>query len=78
MIELVGIISSIIIIFSMSFSSANPRNNIIMRIINTVGSIGFCVYGLLLPAYSTFILNFAAIILNITHIISLIKKYKNT
>ena len=72
-IEIIGIISSIIILIAMSFPSVTKKNNIIMRIINAVGSAGFVIYGILIPAWSIAILNFAMIIINIYNIIKLKK-----
>ena len=72
-IEIIGIISSVILFAAMSFPSTSKRNNIIMRILDAVGSLGFVIYGLLIPAWSTAILNFAMIIINIYNIIKLKK-----
>lgn len=77
-IELVGIFASICIIISMSFKTATYRGTLCMRIINIVGSAIFVVYGFLLPAYSTAILNFVLVGVNLWHTIILIKNNKHT
>lgn len=71
MIEVVGILASILVLVSMCVKSSNNRGNIVMRIINTAGSIFFVYYGLVLSAYSTAFLNIGAVIVNIYHIIKL-------
>ena len=71
MIEVVGILASMLVLVSMCVKSSNNRGNIIMRIINTAGSIFFVYYGLVLSAYSTAFLNIGAVIVNIYHIIKL-------
>lgn len=73
MIEIVGIIASVFILISMCVKSSNKRGNIIMRIINGLGSVFFIYYGLVLHAYSTAFLNVGAVIVNAYYIIKLIK-----
>lgn len=73
MIEVVGILASILVLVSMCVKSSNNRGNIVMRIINTAGSIFFVYYGLVLSAYSTAFLNIGAVIVNIYHIIKLVR-----
>lgn len=73
MIEIIGIIASIFILVSMCVKSSNNRGNLIMRVINTAGSIFFIYYGLVLQAYSTAFMNFGAAIVNCYYIIKLIK-----
>lgn len=44
-----------------------------MRIINTAGSVFFVYYGFVLHAYSTAFLNIGAMMVNIYHIVKLIR-----
>ena len=76
--ESIGIIATLLILFSMLFKTTTLKGDIRMRILNLLGSIVFTIYGCLIPAYSTAILNGALIVVNIYHLISLIKESKKT
>ena len=76
LIEAVGISASVAILISMLFKTTTVKGSIIMRALNIVGSVIFTVYGCLLPAISTAVLNGALVIVNIYHLIFLIKDYK--
>lgn len=69
MIEIIGLIASLIIVSSMSFKTTTFKGTIIMRILNALGSIGFIIYGIFLPAYATALTNICILILNIIYII---------
>ena len=71
-IELIGIIATLFILTSMLFKTNTTKGAIIMRSINLVGSAIFVVYGSLLPAISTAILNAGLVIINSIHLIRLI------
>lgn len=77
MIEFVGIIATILVAISMCFKTQTYKGALIMRIVNTVGSIVFVAYGFMLPAYSTAVLNILLAVINIYHIFLLVKN-KNT
>ena len=76
MLEIIGLFGSMLVLISMCVKSSDIKGNILMRIINTIGSIIFVYYGFALNAYSTAVLNIGAIIINIYHIIMLIKNPK--
>lgn len=76
-VELIGLSGSLLILVSMLYKSNTRRGNIAMRVWNLLGSIIFVVYGCLLPAYSTIILNVVMIILHIYHLIVLFKEGDN-
>ena len=76
LIEAIGISASVAILISMLFNTTTVKGSIIMRALNIVGSVIFTVYGCLLPAISTAVLNGALVIVNIYHLIFLIKDYK--
>lgn len=75
--EVIGIVATTLILVSMSINTISWKGDVWMRIFNLIGSVVFVVYGCLLPAISTAILNGALIIVNIYHLIKLIKKHKN-
>ena len=75
--EIVGISGSILIAISMVFKTETDRGVMLLRIFNLLGSIVFVVYGFMLPAYSTIVLNFICVILNIVGLVKIIKKIKN-
>lgn len=68
MVEIIGIIAGILIVFSMVFKTTNFKGTIAMRIINSAGSIFFVVYGFMAFAYSTAITNAVLFILNIVYL----------
>ncbi len=77
-VEAIGICSTIIILISMSINTSSWKGDVWMRITNIIGSIIFVVYGALLPAISTAILNGLLVIVNSYHLIKLFKlKNKN-
>ena len=78
MIEIIGIVATLLILVSMCFKTQTYKGTFWMRVINIIGSIVFVVYGVLLPAISTAILNGALIIVNLYHIIILVKSNKKT
>ncbi|MBE5736312.1 MAG: uroporphyrinogen decarboxylase [Clostridiales bacterium] len=77
-VEIIGIAATVLILFSMLFKTTTLVGDIRMRVLNLVGSIVFVVYGCLLPAISTAILNGGLVIVNTYHLIMLIREYKST
>ena len=75
-VELIGIASTVLILLSMLFKTTTIQGDIRMRILNLIGSAVFVVYGCLLPAISTIILNVALVVVNTHHLVMLIKEYK--
>lgn len=78
MVEIIGLVASILVLASISIKSSTVKSNIIMRIINTIGSSIFVWYGISLSAYSTAILNIGAVAINLYYIIKLIKEIKSS
>ena len=76
-IELIGISSTLLILFSMLFKTTTLKGDIRMRALNLAGSAVFVVYGCLLPAISTAVLNGALVVVNTYHPVALIKESKN-
>ena len=75
-IELIGIVSTVLILFSMLFKTTTLKGDIRMRSLNLAGSIVFVVYGCLLPAISTAILNGALVVINTYHLVMLVREGK--
>ena len=73
-IEIIGIVSTLLILASMLFKTTTIKGSIIMRILNLIGSLAFVIYGALLPALSTAILNAGLVFINGYHLILLIKE----
>ena len=76
MVEIIGIFATVLIIVSMSFKTTTLKASIWMRITNLIGSAIFVVYGCLLPAISTAILNGFLVVVNSYHLIILLKSEK--
>ena len=74
--EIVGISGSILIAISMVFKTETDRGVMLLRIFNLLGSIVFVVYGFMLPAYSTIILNCICDVLNIVGLVRIIQKIR--
>ena len=76
LIEAVGISASVMILISMLFKTTSVKGSIVMRALNIVGSVIFTIYGCILPAISTAVLNAALVIVNVYHLILLLKEQK--
>ena len=74
--ELVGTSGSILIAISMVFKTTTDRGVMFLRIFNLLGSIVFVVYGALLPAYSTIVLNCVCVVLNIIGLVKIVQKIR--
>lgn len=74
--EIVGISGSILIAISMVFKTTTDKGVMYLRIFNLLGSIVFVVYGLMLPAYSTIVLNCICVVLNIIGLVKIIQKIR--
>ena len=74
--EIIGIVSTLLILISMLFKTTSLKGSILMRALNLTGSLFFVVYGCLLPAISTAILNAALVIVNSIHLITLLLENK--
>ena len=74
MIEVIGILSTVLILIGMCFKTTTIKGSIFMRAFNIIGSTTFLIYGILLPAYSTAILNGILILVNSYHLILLLKQ----
>ena len=73
--EIVGIIASLFIVFSLIFKTTTFKGTLLLRLLNSVGCIFFIVYGAVLPAISTAIANSACLIINIVFIVIETRSY---
>ena len=77
-IEILGIAATLFILAGFCFKITTFWGTFFLRFLNIIGSIIFVVYGILLPAYATAILNGALILVNGGFLIAMIiKKRKN-
>lgn len=74
--EIVGISGSVLIAISMVFKTTTDKGVMYLRIFNLLGSIVFVVYGFMLPAYSTIVLNCICVVLNIIGLVKIIQKIR--
>lgn len=74
--ELVGMSGSVLIAISMMFKTTTDKGVKWLRIFNLLGSIVFVIYGIMLPAYSTIILNAVCVVLNIVGLVKICQKIK--
>ena len=72
-IEIIGIAGTLLILFSMLFSTTTIKGDIRMRVLNLIGCFIFTFYGIFVPAISTAILNGVLVVVNTYHLIKLIK-----
>ena len=77
-IEMIGIVSTLFILVSMLFKTTSYKGSLIMRILNLIGCACFSIYGCLLPAVSTAVLNIALVIINAVHLIILVREHKKS
>lgn len=76
--EVVGISGSVLVAISMMCKTTTDKGVMWLRVFNLIGSIIFVVYGFLLTAYSTIILNCICIVLNIIGLVNIVKKMRGT
>lgn len=74
-VEFIGIGATVLIFAGMCFKTQTYKSAFWLRVLNIVGSVIFVVYGALLPAISTAVLNGGLIIVNSVHLGLLIKQH---
>lgn len=76
-IEWIGIVGTLFIFLSMCFKTTSFQATLWLRVLNLIGSLLFVVYGSLLPAISTAVLNGGLILVNGFHVFLLFRdRYK--
>lgn len=73
-VEIIGILASVLVLVSMLFKTDTAKQVFWLRTINLAGSVAFVIYGLLVPAYSTAIVNFILVFVNLYYILALRRK----
>ena len=73
MIEILGIISSALIVLSLIFKTTTLKGTVRMRSINFIGSICFIIYSIFINSPSVFIANSATAVINICFIFKEVK-----
>ena len=76
-VEITGILGGLLVVVSMLFKTSTIKATIMLRLFNLLGSIVFVVYGILLPAIATAVLNLFLVIVNSCYLIDLVKQRKN-
>ena len=64
-VELLGIVSSGIVLISMLAKTTSYKGTMFMRSVNTLGCFFFVAYGILLQAYSVILMNAVICVVNI-------------
>jgi len=75
-IEIIGILSSAIVLISMLAKTMSYRGTMFMRVVNTFGCFTFIIYGFLLSPSSLSIIIMNAVIC-IVNVFYIIREYKN-
>ena len=75
-IGIIGNVATLLVLASMCFKTTSYKGSMCMRVLNIIGSAVFVIYGIMLPAISTAILNSALIVVNSYHTVILIKNHK--
>ena len=75
-IEILGLISTIMLIISMAWRNNSSRNIVIMRTFNAVSCIGFIIYSIFLSAYSTILSNSIILLIDIWYLTIELNKYR--
>ncbi len=70
--EIVGYVGSLLVLVSLLMSSVKK-----LRIINSIGSLIFCVYAIVIRSYPTALMNACLVLINIYYLIKLSKNAKN-
>lgn len=72
-VEIVGIIGAAIVLVSMCFKTTSFKAALWLRVVNLIGCAVFVVYGALIPAIATAVLNGGLVIVNAIHIFLLFR-----
>ena len=75
-VEIVGIVASVFIVFSLAFKTTTFKGTLLLRILNNLGCIFFVVYGALVGARSTLIANAACLVINLIYTVVEINNHK--
>lgn len=73
-VEYIGLAGSLFIMASMCFPTNTKKTTIMLRVLNLIGSAVFLVYGILLPAISTAVLNGVNVVVNTVQLVLVLRK----
>lgn len=73
-VEYIGLAASLFIVASMCFPTHTKKATLMLRILNLIGSAVFLVYGIMLPAISTAVLNGINVVVNTVQLVLLLRK----
>ena len=73
--EIVGVIASILILFSICANTTKKNGILILRGLNILGSLIYIYYGYLIHSYSIILLDSVAVIINTVYMFKHIKEY---
>ena len=78
-VALIGLLASIIVLFSMCFNARTARGEFLMRIVNLVGSVVSVIYGVLLgpPGAGMILLNGILVFVNLYYIVKSLRIKEN-
>lgn len=76
LVEILGICATATILISMCFKTMTFKGSLYMRIINIIGNGLFCVYAILISSISSSILAVGIVIINVYHLLILVKNNK--
>lgn len=76
---LVGLGASLIVLVSMCFNTSTKRGELLMRILNGIGSVVCVIYAIMLgpDGVGTFILNSILVVVNFVYMIKLLRNSNN-
>ena len=73
--EIIGIVGTLFVLVGFCFKTTTFWGSFYLRLFNIIGALILLVYGILLPALSTAILNGALFVINSGYLISLIVQH---
>ena len=71
--EIFGILGSVLIFTSMCFDTSSRLGEVWLRALNLLGSIVYVLYGVMLSAYSSIVMNVILAIVNLFYLIKLLR-----
>lgn len=73
--EIVGVVASILILCSICANTTKQKGILLLRALNTLGSLIYIYYGYLIHSYSIILLDTVAVIINTVYMFKHIKEY---
>lgn len=73
--EIIGIVASILILCSICANTTKKKGILILRALNTLGSLVYIYYGYLIGSYSIMLLDTVAVVINVVYLVRHTKEY---